>query len=170
MARGGESRIYWAMIQVMNALNRAVYNDNALIQDDEATKLVTGPSFLAGQGLLPLATSRRCGVFHDLGRRLRAALKGKRPKIRVANLSVFGFSRGAAEARAFCNWMVDLCESGDGGNAFYSVPLRFQFLGLFDTVASVGLANSAPVPNDGGFMGWADGTMELPSVIERCVH
>ncbi|MCE1241046.1 MAG: DUF2235 domain-containing protein, partial [Azonexaceae bacterium] len=58
-----------------------------------------------------------------------------------------------------------------GGNRMRCVPrLRFQFVGLFDTVASVGLANSAPVPNDGGFMGWADGTMELPGAVERCVH
>ncbi|MCE1238727.1 MAG: DUF2235 domain-containing protein, partial [Azonexaceae bacterium] len=44
-----------------------------------------------------------------------------------------------------------------GGNRMRCVPrLRFQFVGLFDTVASVGLANSAPVPNDGGFMGSAN--------------
>ena len=58
-----------------------------------------------------------------------------------------------------------------GGTLYDCVPrLRIQFVGLFDTVASVGLANSAPVPNDGGFMGWADGTLELPARVERCVH
>lgn len=172
MGQGGEARIYWAMIQVINAIHRAANQDTPLIQDDEAKRLLTGPSFLAGKsffagtGVVALAESRRRGVFHELGRRLKAGLKDKRPSICQAKLSVFGFSRGAAEARAFCNWMLDLCEDGK----FFGVPLRIQFLGLFDTVASVGLANSSPVPNDGGFMAWADGTLELPAAIERCVH
>lgn len=170
MARGGEARIHWAMIQLVNSLNRAVLKAR-LIQNDEAKALVLGPSFLAGEGLLPCGDSRRRGVFLDIGRRLKFNLtKQASPTIGVAHLHVFGFSRGAAEARAFCNWMNDLCEPGEKGLEFFGVPLRFQFVGLFDTVASVGLANSAPVPNDGGFMGWADGTMELPASIERCVH
>ncbi|WP_172202817.1 DUF2235 domain-containing protein [Niveibacterium sp. COAC-50] len=170
MAKGGEARLYWAMIQVINAIHRAANEDRPMIPDSEAKQLINGPSFLAAQGFLLTAESRRRGVFHELGRRLRAGLKDKKPAVCLVNLSVFGFSRGAAEARAFCKWMVDLCEPASGRQAFFGVPLRFQFLGLFDTVASVGLANSAPVPNDGGFMGWADGTMELPDAIEQCVH
>lgn len=175
MAKGGLARIYWAMIQVINAMNSAVHKDTPLVQDGEATKLVTSTMFLDAQSMvlkIPVPDStRRQAVFERLGRNLADSLKKKKSQtIRLVNLSVFGFSRGAAEARTFCNWMNDLCKTSGKGLTFFGVPMRFQFLGLFDTVASVGLANSSPIPNDGGFMGWADGTMELPSVIERCVH
>lgn len=177
MARGGEARIFWAMIQLINAIHRAASDNSPLLQNDEAKAFINGASALAANSTIawgtiptPVADSRRRGAFHTLGQRLKAALKDKRPGIRQVNVSVFGFSRGAAEARTFCNWMLELCETASDTPSFYGVPLRFQFLGLFDTVASVGLANSSPVPNDGGFMGWADGTMELPAAIERCVH
>ena len=170
MAKGGAARIYWGMIQTINAIHRAVYKNTPLMPDDEATKFILSPAFLGAQGLA-LSDNRRRGAFDGLCRRLKTALeKKKSPSVRLVNLSIFGFSRGAAEARTFCNWMNELCQPGSKGQTFFGVPLRFQFLGLLDTVASVGLADSSPVPNDGGFMSWADGTMELPSVIERCVH
>ena len=56
------------------------------------------------------------------------------------NVAVFGFPRGAAEARAFVNWMYALCDEVDGGYQFAGIPLRVEFLGIFDTVASVGVA------------------------------
>ena len=175
MAKGGAARIYWAMIQVFNALHRAMFLDEPMVTDERATKYVTSILCLGAQNLvwkLHYPDSIKGGaVFKPLCRELADKLKKqKSPSIRIANLSVFGFSRGAAEARTFCNWMNDLCHPRHSGDTFLSVPLRFQFLGLFDTVASVGLANSAPGPNDGGFMSWADGTMELPACIERCVH
>ncbi len=49
-----------------------------------------------------------------------------------------------------------------------------EFLGLLDTVASVGVAHVVPVAD--GHMSWADGTMELPDdetyggLIKKCVH
>ncbi|KAF6656064.1 DUF2235 domain-containing protein, partial [Pantoea sp. EKM101V] len=54
------------------------------------------------------------------------------------------------------------------------IPLSVEFLGLLDTVASVGVAHIAPVAE--GHMGWADGTQELPAekvyggLIKNCVH
>jgi hypothetical protein len=61
------------------------------------------------------------------------------------NISAFGFSRGAALARAFINLMLEkrctlLGEKWvlrDG-----AWPVRIRFMGLFDTVASVGLPMS----------------------------
>lgn len=170
LARGGSARIYWGMIQTINAIHRAVYQDSPMLTDQEVSKYILSAPFLDAGGLL-LSDSRRRGAFDGLGRRLKLALqKKKSPTIRLVNLSIFGFSRGAAEARTFCNWMTELCQTTGKGQTFFSVPLRFQFLGLLDTVASVGLADSSPVPNDGGFMSWADGTMELPPAIEQCVH
>lgn len=89
------------------------------------------------------------------GARLDFALKEfdrylKRPMARAVapanaieeiSVAVFGFSRGAALARAFVNALMDTrCKLIDqrwvlrqGG-----WPVRFSFMGLFDTVASVG--------------------------------
>lgn len=173
MARGGESRIHWAMIQVLNAIHFSLFEAN-LIDKGRAQSLVNGPSFLGGQGLLPVGDSRRRGTFSRLILELAVNLKKKpKPRLQTLHLTVFGFSRGAAEARTFCTWMDELWRTVvESNDVMYGcVPrLRIQFVGLFDTVASVGLANSAPIPNDGGFMGWADGTLELPARVEHCVH
>ena len=178
MAVGGEARIYWAMIQAYNAIHRAVDSGGLpLVTDAEALRCITGTSLLAARGMFKLADSRRRGFFGGLEARLLSAIKGKRPEVKLLNLSVFGFSRGAAEARTFCNWMVDLCSVRDDSLHFCGIPIRFQFLGLFDTVASVGMADSTPIVGSpgglnlvDGLMGWADGTMAIPAAVERCVH
>lgn len=62
-------------------------------------------------------------------------------------ISAFGFSRGAAEARAFANMVQDQCK-GSGRNWRWrqgDVLVHFYFLGLFDSVASVGLVHTASV-------------------------
>jgi hypothetical protein len=61
------------------------------------------------------------------------------------NVAAFGFSRGAALARAFVNLLLDKrCVTRSGTwvlkNGFW--PVRIRFMGLFDTVASVGLPMS----------------------------
>ena len=69
------------------------------------------------------------------------------------NMAMFGFSRGAALARAFLNMVLtERCiKIGDkwvlkAGNW----PMRFRFLGLFDTVASVGLPMSSNTTSKAG--------------------
>ncbi len=85
--------------------------------------------------------------------------------IRVINLSVFGFSRGAALARAFTNDFLKKCKvSKDGSVMFNGHPVRIRFLGLFDTVASFGLPS---VNIDGPF---DERNLVVPDVVERCVH
>ena len=75
-------------------------------------------------------------------------------KIIEINISAFGFSRGAALARAFVHRVVlDRCKQDaelqwrltPGG-----YPVRIRFLGLFDTVASVGLPMSSNNTNVSG--------------------
>ncbi len=53
-------------------------------------------------------------------------------------LYVYGFSRGAAEARAFANWLQELTRVSDAdGRVEYrfaeALPISIEFLGLFDT-------------------------------------
>lgn len=57
------------------------------------------------------------------------------------SVAVFGFSRGAALARAFVNLLMETRCNYKGGKWTLKNggwPLRFRFMGLFDTVASVG--------------------------------
>ncbi|MDV4312562.1 T6SS phospholipase effector Tle1-like catalytic domain-containing protein [Acinetobacter indicus] len=62
------------------------------------------------------------------------------------NLSAFGFSRGATEARIFMNWLqyapnVTIQGSGTSKKLLYrGKKLNLKFLGIFDTVESIGWA------------------------------
>ncbi|MGA7815739.1 T6SS phospholipase effector Tle1-like catalytic domain-containing protein [Caballeronia sp.] len=84
------------------------------------------------------------------------------------NLAVFGFSRGATEARAFVRRLIEKkCQRTDEGlcwiaaMSFKRVPLRITFMGLFDTVASVGGPSL--------HLDWAS-ELAIPPEVERCVH
>ena len=59
------------------------------------------------------------------------------PLAKVGVLDIFGFSRGAAEARAFVNEVVRL--NTVDPDYWGGAKLKVRFLGLFDTVGSVGI-------------------------------
>ncbi|NVZ86433.1 DUF2235 domain-containing protein, partial [Pseudomonas yamanorum] len=96
------------------------------------------------------------------------------PKLLGIRLYVYGFSRGAAAARAFVSWLNELSSPTESQPALslgdLKLPISIEYLGLLDTVASVGLAHA--VPGADGHMSWADGTQELPtsSLVKRCLH
>lgn len=110
-------------------------------------------------------------LFERWKRQLTHALSSSRnPKIDSIVFDVFGFSRGAAEARSFLNQLRrHFCDV----RGFYcGVPMRVRFLGLFDTVVSVGYADSVPGPVT-GHQGWGDEslmTIPDPGEVEQCVH
>ena len=85
--------------------------------------------------------------------------------ITIINLSIFGFSRGAALARAFSNEMLKQTSCGSDGILRYNgVPIRFNFMGLFDTVASFGVAaKNVDMPFD-------EKDLVVSPMVERCVH
>lgn len=83
------------------------------------------------------------------------------------SVAVFGFSRGATAARAFVRRLIETrCERTDRGLIWTApngqrVPLRIKFMGLFDTVASVG----GPTLH----LDWG-AELAIPPEVERCVH
>ena len=181
----GEERINWALIRIIDALRRTL--GKPALSDNESWKAVkdmtsrTEDFGTSGQYRRQIVFRR---LLKDLEPDLKLALNqpepGK-PKLLGIKLYVYGFSRGAAAARAFVNWLVellpnsfrkgtkpDLCLTLEGAN--WKVPLSVEFLGLLDTVASVGVAHIAPLAE--GHMGWADNAMELPDngLIKNCVH
>lgn len=101
--------------------------------------------------------------------------------VKTIHISTFGFSRGATQARAFNNWMISLCEldaritKSRHTHTLGGFRVSFDFLGLFDTVASIGAGNSfgnVPVLKlFDGHGAWADTEHSLrvsPGV--PCVH
>jgi hypothetical protein len=164
MAKGGEARIHWGLLQLFNAVCMASIGKNLLKSK--------GKECEAGQWALKLTSSGKAywDDFQILQNRLMSLIKTPPKKVITLHLSVFGFSRGAAEARTFCNWLQLILKEATGGKIGTALLQRVRFLGLFDTVASVGLADSSPV-GDGGFMDWADGTMNVDEkVAEQVVH
>lgn len=162
-AAGGAQRITWAMLQVINAPHRYVHN--ALLITPDKAKTISGN--LAGT--LTPDFMRRVPLRY-WQEKLKAALTDQKPRVEQINVSVFGFSRGAAQARAFVNWLFEVCEQKDGAWTFAGIPFRVQFLGIFDTVASVGLAD---LPGTGvldGRMSWADDNLQIHPAVEQCVH
>jgi hypothetical protein len=107
------------------------------IGDDGGSKLGLGCGKM-GEERLDFALEK----FDDFLKRPLAQAKTPANAIQEINIAVFGFSRGAACARAFVNMvMKERCvlraEKWTLKNGNW--PVRFRFLGLFDSVASVGL-------------------------------
>jgi uncharacterized protein (DUF2235 family) len=159
-ASGGEARIHWGMLQVLNAVSHASTGSDDFLKEDKMKELVTSTSGLATWWRL--SDAKMVSVFADLQEQLLAKIKDARPRITKVHLSVFGFSRGAAEARTCCQWIRKATKMKVG-----YAELNMRFLGIFDTVASVGLADSSPVGQ--GFMDWADGTMDIGD-FEKVAH
>ncbi|WP_238985286.1 T6SS phospholipase effector Tle1-like catalytic domain-containing protein [Stenotrophomonas beteli] len=100
-----------------------------------------------------------------------APFQKQNPRVDRIRISVFGFSRGATEARVFCNWLGDACDPGPGPLRLCGIPVQIDFMGLFDTVASVGAAQSFFEAVFDGHGGWAAAEdLRIPSDVRRCVH
>ncbi|GJI94497.1 hypothetical protein RugamoR57_12150 [Duganella caerulea] len=193
-AKRGQNRIIWALVAAINNVHK-YYLDGELV--DASTFLAEYnsldlPSFGAtkggwfnfSRGEVDKLTAAFTKTLTELHKKLAVYLPigegQKKDKGVVEHLyySIFGFSRGAAEARVFANWFLWLCRldatlTKKPGPTLGSIPVTFDFMGLFDTVASVGLASSAPVLGAHGHYGWADATdsLKMPEVPPtKCLH
>ncbi|APX61752.1 T6SS phospholipase effector Tle1-like catalytic domain-containing protein [Acinetobacter schindleri] len=92
--------------------------------------------------------------------------------IKKINLSIFGFSRGAALARVFSNEMIWKTETEDLSLKYQisgqvePAPMEIQFLGIFDTVASFGL----PATNMSNKFSFKGRDMVVDPRVKNCVH
>lgn len=185
-AMGGENRINWGLTRLIDALRRVLLN--TILDDSETQDLLSKMStVMLTPELISNGRRNREQALRPLIDQLEATLlarkeQQKKPEILSLRLYVYGFSRGAAEARTFCNWLLELVRK-PGANSepeyrFAGLPISIEFLGIFDTVAAVGLADSFPFA--AGHMSWADGTMRLPDedtrlpedqrFLNHCVH
>ncbi|SDC91684.1 Uncharacterized alpha/beta hydrolase domain [Massilia sp. PDC64] len=194
----GDYRIAWALIQAVNNVHR-YFLKAPLISPAEAKelsrKLVLNKVTRAllddsktKTGKLSNLEQETPKEFEAMLRRLHAAVSkhwpdektGKPAKsdpgiVKTIYVSVFGFSRGATEARVFVNWLSSLCKldakvrGKTGGKSLGGFDIQFDFLGLFDTVASVGLANSFGIFDGHGFWADAEESLRIPPGI-KCLH
>ena len=136
-------------------------------EDEAALRRVgmhaTGGLLLDSWGDAPQRKAFLKRAAAEIGQKIQAATKPKPVEIFI---DVFGFSRGAAEARVFTNWLLEAFE----GNTLCGVPAAIRFLGLFDTVASVGLPASAGWGAN-GHASWGDpANLRIAPAVKNCVH
>lgn len=89
-------------------------------------------------------------------------------------MNVFGFSRGAAETVAFCHYLNYYVPQSQ----IAGVPIYINFVGLFDCVASMGIADSArrllsplgPTGHGGGHNIGEPVNKPLPAIVRQAVH
>lgn len=112
------------------------------IGDDGGSKLGLGTGAM-GEERLEYALGK---LDSYLATHLSRAQASPSAAIVEINMAVFGFSRGAALARAFVNMVLKERCVKNGHQWVLSNgkwPMRFRFMGLFDTVASVGMPMSS---------------------------
>lgn len=201
----GEQRIIWALLQAINNIHRyflkvpLILPDEALklvkriVLDKDRRHLLAPRTFLQRTVRDEAKKLEVRKEFEGILGRLHSAISLHMPKkngkplkidpaiVKTIHISTFGFSRGATQARAFQNWLMSLCglDSQACGSSekmtLGGFPVQFDFLGLFDTVASVGLGNTfGNVPLLKLFDGhgaWADtdDSLRIPEGL-RCVH
>jgi hypothetical protein len=161
----GADRINWGITRVYNAVHHyltGVY----LFRDEQAKTIVNNMS--SAVGALGLENIYRRTALRSREDKLTAVVNKHQRLITQINVAVFGFSRGAAEARTFVNWLSELLKQENGEYELAGIPLSIYFMGLFETVASVGVPNL--VPGIDGHLAWADGNMDIPSSVQQCVH
>ena len=181
-ATGGHKRINWGFTRLVDALRLATSSQVEHMKDAEAEKLAEGMIYQKplGHEQNRAQSAPRAPADNDWRKRVlskaldsvaRRINEGRLPKVLYMKLHIYGFSRGAAQARTFVRWLYDLCEHKEGRHYFFEVPIKVQFLGMMDTVTSVG--NTPLVGNALGHWDWANGTLALPddaSFIINHVH
>jgi hypothetical protein len=187
-AIGCEARVLFGLLWVLNAIHRSAFDNSSFFNDAQVTALCCSQSLhssivraddhtaLASLGLenglrMPDAIGEglRENILKDQIKKLEKKLAKGRPTIKECFVDIFGFSRGAAQARVFCHWLDDLLVDGK----LAGIIVHFRFVGLMDTVASAGFWSSvgAVTGMDGGHSGWAEAKyLRIPPSVDNCVH
>lgn len=175
-AIGCEQRVLFGLLSIFDALHRRAFADKPFFEADEIKALCCNRgNLLSGDqtalarigehsGLLRpslFGVGERTEILKRQAGRLAMKLPHSSPlTIAACYLDVFGFSRGAAEARVFCNWLSEILQDGK----LAGVQIHLRFLGLMDTVASAGFVSS-------GHSGWAEPEfLRIPNIVKNCVH
>ena len=201
----GEARIIWGLVQAINNVHRYFLKKplvspketmslmNSIVLDRDRRRLMKPRGRFEAKIPNEEQKEKTRLEFEKILTRLHAAIaihmpgKDGKPKksdpavVKKIFISTFGFSRGATQARAFTNWLMALCALDarlcrkEGGMTLGGFEVEFSFLGLFDTVASVGLGNTLGNSLLGklfdGHGAWSDAesSLRIPPGLP-CVH
>jgi len=184
-AVGCEGRAIFGLLAVFNALHYRSYGNDFFDEDIVMTLCRRGPNGISADEIknhVKFGTSSGLlqeNIGSDSHRRefltrqcsfLEAKLKKGKPRVVECFVDVFGFSRGAAEARVFCSWLNELLV----GDRLAGVPLQFRFVGIIDTVASAGFVSGTTafaLNSTGGHGAWASAkSLCVPPSVQNCVH
>lgn len=192
---GGDARIIYGLLHVLNAMHRSINNgDTPMINQRTVTALCRNawlPMQTGTEGrsdslspadqraLVKVGMQEKGGLLTMNGISCRTEFlkeqfsllaqkinDTKHPKLVEVFIDVFGFSRGAAEARVFCNWL-DECFDGD---TLAGVKTHIRFLGIFDTVAAVGLGPAASRWTNGHEAWGETQNLRLSPRVGHCEH
>lgn len=183
---GCESRIIFGLLAVFNAIHRCAFGELLFDVDQVKGLCRNGPGEPLESDQKPLeALGIKYGLlmpgmaegFHrrDFLEKQSKLLEKKlaahgKPDVKECFVDVFGFSRGAAQARVFCQWLDQLLSGGK----LAGVTIRLRFVGLMDTVASAGILSGiwgGITNNTDGHKGWAvPKNLLIPASVENCVH
>lgn len=190
MALHGEARILHALMQAHNHVHTYYSFPTPLTTVDQELKLIRtivpaegtykekdGMIAAIGKSAIHYSSRLKSTIMRRklLDARNKLLIAEVKPAQKLKNqpsltkivVSIFGFSRGSAEARVFANWFLDMIEPE--GYTLAGIPVEIQFMGIFDTVASVGIANS--IYGCHGHFGWAEPQeMRIPKSVTRCLH
>jgi hypothetical protein len=198
----GERRIIWALVQAINNIHRYFLKKPLVTQQEldflvrriVLNKFSRAMMTNSGSGTNAQVNVRARQAFTQILLRLKSAIAphcpdpktGKPQKVDPAivkkiYVSTFGFSRGATQSRAFINWLQSLCKldaqiHGTGASmSLGGFNVEFDFLGVFDTVASVGLGNTlgnnflASLLDGHGAWADAEDSLRIPPGL-KCLH
>ncbi|MET3134203.1 hypothetical protein AAKU55_004498 [Oxalobacteraceae bacterium GrIS 1.11] len=176
---GGQPRIIFGLFQVLNAIYMTVYDQHLLYTAEQAGKFALAYDKEMGREELdvygqPVKMTHRDWFAPHIAKLTAALAAHPKPSVPSLTLSVFGFSRGAAEAVAFCHFFSQLLDNGK----LAGVAASIQFLGVFDTVATVGgsasIAKTIALAPDrwfDGHWGWANEILKpLPDCVKAGQH
>lgn len=191
---GGDGRINYGILHVLNSMYAAISVGNRPPIDAATVKALCAlgratPSHNGGSNLTPadqaalrpVGMERKGGLLMDSGhashreaffneqfaRLAQKIASTPKPRLVEVFIDMFGFSRGAAQARVFCNWLDKHFQA----DRLAGVKTHIRFLGIFDTVAAVGLGASAPGGLTDGHQSWGDAPyLRIPSRVRHTEH
>jgi len=196
-ANGGEDRINQALLKTFSSIVYAVTHTSV---EDGALgvyrqKMATNwPFSMITKGFnRKNAINEFCDIY--LGKVVpqwplqptREYIHRAQKRIPKIKLFVYGYCRGAATARAFACGLEALLDKTPmplnaahtapegsvlpSGPTLLGIPVSIDFLGLMDSVSSVGVPHI--LPSATGHLGWAANSLQLPKtagLVKSCCH
>ena len=180
---GCEQRVLFGLLSMFDSIHRRVYKAENFFSGRQIALLCESGKPSGEEAKKEIAKLNVSSGLRECNKEDRinflktqaAALQKKitRPGnvvVKEVYVDVFGFSRGAAQARVFLTWFSELLEGGK----FAGLTVELRFLGIFDTVVSFGVLDGllgGAANYTAPHIGWAKAeNLKVPSAVKNCVH